>query len=151
MNHLPRVWKIIFEGESPGIADDFELDFQDIRDILKGEFIGLKPEVLDIIKEKISSEENYHATGNIKEIISPEGEEISKDQFIALLGIDKKGLKFGFLLAFTSEGILVVAVWPKGYADAIKSNEKLLGGVIYYLVDRPANWERVDVILPIKK
>jgi len=148
---LTRTWRVIFEGEEAGAADDFELDFYDIRDILNKDFIGLKKEAIDIIKGKIKTEENYHAIGNIKEIIGPEGEDIVEERFLALLGIDKNELRFGFLFAFVEEGILLVAVWPKVYADAVRDNERLLSGVIYYMVERPDNWRRVDMVLPISK
>ncbi|MCD6515721.1 MAG: hypothetical protein J7L07_12415 [Candidatus Odinarchaeota archaeon] len=147
---MSRIWKVVFEGEEPGVADDFELSFVDVRDVI-GRFLGVKREAMNKITENIKNEEKYSAIGNIKEVVSPEGEELSLGGFIALLGIDKNDLKFGFLFAFIENEAMLIAIWPEPFADAIKENENILGGVIYYMVEKPDNWKRVDLILPIKE
>ena len=147
---MVRIWKVTFEGESPGSADDFTLEFTDIRDVI-GEFIGLKTEAIKKIKEKIEKYENYHEIGNVKEIVGPEGEGIVEEACIVLLGIDKNEMRFGFLLALAEDKISLIALWPKAYADAVRDNDRLLSGVIYYMVERPDNWRRVDLVLPLKK
>ncbi len=145
-----RTWKVLFEGAEPGAADDFELEFVDIRDIL-GKVIGLKHEAIDAIISRIKAHDNYHAIGNIKNVTDPEGEDLSKEAFFALLGIDKNELRFGFLILSTDEGTLIVGLWPGAYAEAVKDDERLLGGVIFAMIERPDNWRRVDLILPIKE
>ncbi|MCD6491161.1 MAG: hypothetical protein ACP6IQ_07775 [Candidatus Njordarchaeia archaeon] len=147
---MVKKWKVIFEGESPGAADDFTLEFVDIRDIM-GKTLGLKREAIEIINDKIKNLDNYHAIGNIKEIVGPEGEDIIEEACIALLAIDQKDLRFGFLFAFIDNEITLLALWPEGYANAVKEDVKLLSGVIYYMVEKPENWKRVDLILPIQK
>ncbi|MGQ4895149.1 MAG: hypothetical protein ACP6IQ_11060 [Candidatus Njordarchaeia archaeon] len=60
-------------------------------------------------------------------------------------------MRFGFLLALAEDKISLIALWPKAYADVVRDNDRLLSGVIYYMVDRPDNWRRVDLVLPLKK
>mgnify|MGYP000073557020 CR=1 FL=1 len=146
---MPREWRVTFEGEEPGSADDFVLTFIDIRDII-GSYIGVKEKVMQILAELIEKHDNYHAIGNIKDIGVPEGEEIELESTWALLGIDKNELRFGFLFITTEQGIMLIGIWPGAYAEAVRENDRLLGGVIAAMLDRPDNWRRVDVILPIK-
>jgi len=146
---MPREWCVTFEGEEPGLADDFVLTFIDIRDIIGG-YIGVKEKVMQILAELIEKHDNYHAIGNIKDIGVPEGEEIELESTWALLGIDKNELRFGCLFITTEQGIVLIGIWPRAYAEAVRENDRLLGGVIAAMLDRPDNWRRVDVILPIK-
>ncbi|MCD6514171.1 MAG: hypothetical protein J7L07_04535 [Candidatus Odinarchaeota archaeon] len=147
---MSRKWDIVFEGEEPGTADDFTLTFIDLRDIM-GDFLELKEKAMRILVDLIKSHDNYHAVGNIKEVIPPELEEIELQSIWALLGIDKDDLRFGFLFRSSEEGSLLIGVWPKAYADAIKDNNRLLGGVIIAMLEKPNNWKCVDAVLPLKE
>ena len=146
---MTRKWKVTFEGEEPGTADDFILSFTDMRDVV-GNFWALKEKVIELLAELVDRHENYHAIGNIKDVATPGEEEVDVGAVWALLGIDKDDLRFGFLLVAIKEGTLLVGLWPEPYAEAAKENSRLIGGVIAAMLERPDNWKRVDVVLPIK-
>ncbi len=146
---MAREWHVTFEGEEPGTADDFILTFTDMKEVV-GNYLGLKEVVMKTLANLIKAHQNYSAIGNIKEIQPPPGEQVNIRGVWALLGIDKEGLRFGFLFVAMREGSILVGVWPKPYAEAVKQNERLLGGVINSMLRDPDNWRRVDVILPLE-
>jgi len=147
---LAKIWRVVFEGEEPGPADDFELDFADLRDLI-GDTLILKEEALEILKKRLKQYDHYNAIGNIKDVSIPPGEEIIPlKAFFALLGIDKQELRFGFLMFLEGGRVILVAVWPEPYAEAIKNEPNLIGGVISSMIDDPDNWRRVDVVLPLE-
>jgi len=147
---MTRTWSVIFEGAEPGTADDFELSFTDLRDVLGG-YRGLKEIALNILLELTRKHENYHVIGNIKNIIPPEGTSINESNVWVLLSIDNNNLRFGFLLSVTTESQLILGLWPEPYVEVVMDDERLLNGVIAAILERPDNWRRVDVVLPIKK
>ena len=95
-------------------------------------------------------EESYKAIGNIKSVTDPGGKSVTTGAFFAVLAIDKNDLKFGYLFGGTATQTLLVAVWPEGFAAAAKKDSRLLQVILGIMAERPDNWKRVDVILPLK-
>lgn len=144
-----NVWNVTFEGASAGISDDFNLKFIDLNDIVE-KYLALSSNFLDVMKSRILEEESYKAIGNIKSVTDPGGKSVTTGAFFAVLAIDKNDLKFGYLFGGTATQTLLVAVWPEGFAAAAKKDSRLLQVILGIMAERPDNWKRVDVILPLK-
>jgi hypothetical protein len=65
-------WDVTFDGEDPGIADDFVLNFVDCS-FLVGEPL-LKNDFLDDMVMLMKKHDHYNIIGNIKEIIDDAGD-----------------------------------------------------------------------------
>ncbi len=141
-------WKVLFAGSSPEPESDFELAFTDVKSIL-GDYLGIKEEVVDKLRELIDEKDNFHLIVNIKNVSPPEERKDLSNLEIAwiILCLDKKDLPFGFLFM----GGVLVGIWPTEYATAVKEDENLLNGVLGAILTRPEMWKRVDVVLPIEK
>lgn len=144
---LDKIWKVVFEGADPGPADDFTLEFIDLR-ALHG-LMGLQQKTIEKMLKLFDTQDNYHILGNIKEITSPSGKDFSKKEIYALLGINVQQMRFGVLLGRTETDIILMGVWPKYFAGAIKEDEKFLNYVFSAFIDLPDTWTRVDLITTI--
>ncbi|MGQ4891646.1 MAG: hypothetical protein ACP6IP_04055 [Candidatus Njordarchaeia archaeon] len=147
---MSKIWKVTFEGEDPGPADDFNLDFIDMNETI-GSYLALKKEALDILEKLMKEKENYNVIGNIKDVSIPIPENIPIGAFFALLGIDKEELRFGFLLLMGKDELLLVGIWPEPFVDAVKENTNIMNAVVGSMLEQPENWRRVDLILPIEE
>jgi len=144
---LTRKWNIVFEGPTPGVAENFEIEFVDAKDVL-GNYLGFKTTVFNELLGMINVNENYYSELTLKNITSPEKENFSDKPIVALLALDKNKLKFGLLLLITEEDTVIIGLWPSSFAQAIKEDENVLLGTLTALLRDPENWERVDVIMP---
>ena len=145
-----REWRITFEGKEPGAAGDFTLSFIDMRDVV-GEFRRLKQEVLAALITNVEKYDNYYTIGNITQAVSPEQENVDTRITWAIIGIDKEGSRFGFLMVEINGSILIIGVWPKSYAEAIKKSERAFREVITAILTEPYNWKRVDLISSMRR
>jgi len=145
-----NIWEVTFEGASSGVSDDFNLKFVDLKDIID-KYLVLNTKFLEDMKDQISSKENYSAIGNIKSVTDPEGKSVTTNAFFAVMCIDIKDRKFGYLFVITAEGTVLAAIWPEGFAEAVKQDSRLLQGVLAFIIKQPDFWKSIDVILPIKE
>ncbi|MEX0568349.1 MAG: hypothetical protein Q6363_004210 [Candidatus Njordarchaeota archaeon] len=144
-----KEWKVTFEGEKVGREDDFDLIFSDMVDVW-GEYTSIKPVFLERLFSLVETQENYSHIPNIKRIESPEKIDVNINDYIIVLCIDKNELRFGLLIKKAGGGLKVIAIWPRVFATAVKDNKRLLAGVVAFLVERPDNWRRVDIVTPIE-
>lgn len=142
---MERKWVVLFEGEKPGPADDFSLDFVDIIEVL-GEIPVYKRMVFDRLVRNIKMHENYKHFENIKDITPPEKVPFSLQSYFILLGIDDEGLKYGLLMILLEDRVVLGGIWPEALAEAIKSDPKILDGLIYAFMERPSNWKEVIIV-----
>jgi len=140
-----REWGVALEGEEVCTKYGPELTFTDLRDLV-GEFRRIKWEILAILTSYIERYDNYHTGSNVKQAVSPEQQEISKEFITILLGISKDGSKYGFLIARTNGDIIIIGVWPKSYAENIKKGERAFHETFTAMIENPENWERIDII-----
>ncbi|MGQ4915256.1 MAG: hypothetical protein ACP6IU_11025 [Candidatus Asgardarchaeia archaeon] len=145
-----NIWEVTFEGASSGVSDDFNLKFVDLKDIID-KYLVLNTKFLEDMKDQISSKENYSAIGSIKNVTDPEGKSVTTNAFFAVMCIDIKDRKFGYLFVITAEGTALAAIWPEGFAEAVKQDSRLLQSVLAFIIKQPDFWKSVDVILPIKE
>ncbi|MHA1714591.1 MAG: hypothetical protein ACTSXP_03020, partial [Promethearchaeota archaeon] len=149
----PKFWLITFDGEDPGPSDDFTLKFIDCS-YLVGEPL-LKQKFLKDLIALVEEHDHYNIIGNIKEIIDDAGKNLSDKNMYTLLGILKNGLKIGFLLGnIVDKGKdlwHVAALWPFEFAAAVDKNLEYFVKSLILFVDKPEQWTRVDLIIPILK
>ena len=142
-----REWRVTFEGAETGSADDFVLSFVDMRDIV-GEFRRLKYEVMMTLTTNADKYDNYHVIGNTTHVVSPDQQIVDPRIIWAVIGTDKEGSRFGFLIAKTNSNILIIGVWPKSYAETIKGSERAFQEILTAILAEPYRWKRVDLISP---
>jgi len=147
---MVRKWVVTFEGEKPGPADDFELTFIDIREVLGG-FIEFKPVFIEKLRDLMQNFDHYNPIKNIKEVRPPEAIDIDIGQFLVVLATDKEGRKVGFLMISAGGGKLVLsAIWPSPFAQAIERENKLLDAYLYALIERPDLWRDVWAVIAME-
>lgn len=148
-------WDVTFDGNTPGVADDFTLHFVDCSNIvgeplLKNMFLD---DLIGFMKNKGVT--HYTINGNIKHILDDNGEDQSDKNIYALLGILKNGLRVGFLLGNIIEDgedfWHVAAVWPEEFARSVLDDQKSFHNALFLFIDDPGAWLRVDLIVPIEK
>ena len=146
-------WDVTFDGEDPGVADDFVLNFVDCS-FLVGEPL-LKNDFLDDMILHVKKHDNYNIIGNIKEIIDDAGENQTDKNIYAMLGILKNGLRVGFLIGNLIENGRdfwhVAAIWPDEFAAKVIESQEVFQNALFLFVDQPEAWSRVDLIVPITK
>nr|MDO8114668.1 hypothetical protein [Candidatus Sigynarchaeota archaeon] len=146
-------WDVTFDGEDPGVADDFVLNFIDCS-FLVGEPL-LRNDFLDDLILHVKKHDNYNVIGNIKEVIDDAGENQTDKNIYAMLGILKNGLRVGFLLGNLIENghdlWHIAAVWPEEFAMKVRQNQEVFQNALYMFIDKPEEWSRVDLIVPISK
>ena len=145
-----KIWKVTLEGRTPSTGDDITLEFYDLdlNEIMKG-YPGLKEAAIEVMRNNVQAQENYHAFENIKKIVGPDGKEVNVGSFIMFAAVDKNDLRFAFLLAYVRNAFYIFAIWPREFAEAVKENERIFWGVLMKMFEDPANWKTVDVILPV--
>lgn len=148
-----RFWDVTFEGEDPGLADDFVLNFVDCS-FLVGEPL-LKNEFLDEMVILVKKYDHYNIIGNIKEVIDDAGANQTDKNIYAILGILKNGLRIGFLIGNLIENGQdlwhIAAIWPEEFADRVKINQDVFQNALFMFIDKPEEFSRVDIIVPISK
>lgn len=145
-----RQWVVTFEGEKPGPADDVEVNFVDIIEIL-GEIPVLKMIFYEKLLECIKQNDNYHAWSNIKSVVPPEEIELGLEQYFVILGVDGEDKRYGFLMILTQKGIALGGIWPEGLAEAIKEDKSLLNGIFFMLLERPGFWKEVVFVYAVEE
>lgn len=145
MIKLVKKWVVLFEGEKPGPADDFTIEFIDIRDII-GKIPSYKRMLLDKLVENVNTYDNYYPWENIKSVTPPEEVPFSLQSYFIILARDQNDLKFGLFMILLEDQVVLGGVWPKGLAEAISENEKILDGVLYAFLERPDNWKELFVV-----
>ena len=138
------IWKVKFEGKDPGPADDFVLEFIDMRDIHG--LMAINQEHIEQMLKLFDTHKNYHILGNIKEVTSPSGENFSNKEIYALLGINVQQMKYGILLGRTENELIIMGVWPRHFAGAVREDEAFLNHVFFAFLNMPETWSRVDLI-----
>ncbi len=140
---MVKKWVITFKGEKPGSADDFELTFIDIREVLD-EFVQFNPSFIEELRDLIQSMGHYNSIKNIKDVRPPEAIDVDIRRYLVILATDKKGRKIGLLLIGIGDDKLVLsALWPAPFAQAISRDRELLDVYVYALVKRPDLWRDV--------
>ena len=146
-------WDVTFDGEDPGLSDDFVLNFVDCSFIV-GEPL-LKNDFLDDLILLVKKHEHYNIIGNIKEIIDDAGENQTDKNIYAILGILKNGLRIGFLIGNLIENGQdlwhIAAIWPDEFADEVRKNQDAFQNALFMFIDKPEEFTRVDIIVPITK
>ncbi|MFX0100160.1 MAG: hypothetical protein ACFFCS_11315 [Candidatus Hodarchaeota archaeon] len=146
-------WHIIFDGEDPGPSDDFALEFMDCS-FLVGEPL-LKNDFLEDLISLVKKHEQYNIIGNIKKINDDLGENQTDKNIYALLGIMNNGLRIGFLLGNVIDGEInywhVAALWPEEFALNVIKDQDLFKLALMSFLEKPDEWARVDLIIPISK
>ncbi len=137
-------WDVTFDGENPGVADDFVLNFVDCS-FLVGEPL-LKNDYLDDMVMLVKKHEHYNIIGNIKEIIDDAGDIQTDKNIYAMLGI-----LLGNLIENGQDFWHVAAVWPEEFALKVKENQAVFQNALFLLIDNPDAWTRVDLIVPLTK
>lgn len=146
-------WNVKFDGADPGPSDDFTLSFVNIDNIVKSEeqFV-LVDKYVDDLLNLCRDNDNYSVIGNLKEITSPQGEDLSDKRIYALMGVHTgtgQSLQLGCLLAQYNEGNWgILGLWPDPFAEAVKENNEILSGFLMAFIGSPNDWERVDVVIP---
>jgi len=153
INSEHSYWNIIFDGEDPGPSDDFALEFMDCS-FLVGEPL-LKNEYLEDLISLVKKNEQYNIIGNIKKIHDDLGEDQTDKNIYALLGIMNNGLRIGFLLGNVIDGDInywhVAALWPEEFALNVMDDQEIFKNALMAFVEKPDEWSRVDLIIPISK
>lgn len=142
---MERKWLVRFEGDKPGPADDFELEFVDVVEIL-GKIPIYKKLLFDKLIEAIKQNDNYYVWENIKNIKPPEEVPFSLGNYFIILAIDKEGLKFGILMVLFQEKVILGGLWPSELADAVKKDNDILDAVLYTVLEKPDNWKELVVV-----
>ncbi len=142
---MTRKWVVLFEGKKPGPADDFTVEFVDIREILGG-IPTYKPLLFEKLTENIKEQENYYPWENIKNVIPPEEVPFGLSSYFILLAIDKNNLKFGLFMILLEDQVVLGGIWPQEFAEAIKEDNEILDGVLYALLEKPDNWKEVFLV-----
>ncbi len=148
-------WVVEFDGEDPGPSDDFTFEFASIESIIRNSSdYKLSKNFINEISMLISSRENYSIIGNIKKITSPDGKVYTNKAIYALIGlieIDGTKLQTGCLLAeYSDDTFGLLGLWPDGLVEAVKSDRSLLTNLLKLIVNAPAKWDGVYLILPIE-
>ena len=144
---MAKNWVVTFEGEKPGPADDFSLEFIDTREVL-GSYVEFKPIFMEKIVELVNKEKHYNPIKNIKKIESPEIAELDIKNFWVILGTDNEGRKIGLLLAsLEGEKQLLCGIWPPPFVEAIKDNREIFDVFIGALIEKPEFWREVWAVI----
>lgn len=147
---MAKNWVVTFEGEKPGPADDFSLEFIDTREAL-GSYIEFKPIFMEKIVELVNNEKHYNPIKNIKKIESPEIAELDIKNFWVILGTDNEGRKIGLLLAnLEEEKQLLCGIWPPPFVEAIKENREIFDAFIGALIEKPEFWREVWAVIAME-
>ncbi|HME52386.1 MAG TPA: hypothetical protein VKM55_09230 [Candidatus Lokiarchaeia archaeon] len=153
INGEEKYWDVTFDGEDPGVADDFVLNFVDCS-FLVGEPL-LKNDFLDDMILLVKKHDHYNIIGNIKEIVDDSGAIQTDKNIYAILGILKNGLRIGFLIGNLIENGQdlwhIAAIWPDEFADQVKINQDVFQNALFMFLDKPEDFARVDIIVPITK
>ena len=148
-----KFWDVTFDGEDPGVADDFVLNFVDCS-FLVGEPL-LKNDFLDDMILLVKKHDHYNIIGNIKEIVDDAGINQTDKNIYAILGILKNGLRVGFLIGNLVENGQdlwhIAAIWPDEFADQVRLNQDAFQNALFMFLDKPEDFARVDIIVPITK
>ncbi|MEX0568569.1 MAG: hypothetical protein Q6363_005325 [Candidatus Njordarchaeota archaeon] len=142
---MARKWVVLFEGDKPGPADDFELEFTDIIEVL-GEIPIYKKLLFDKLIDSIKQNENYYVWENIKDIKPPEEVPFGLDNYFIVLAVDKEELRFGILMVLYQEKVIVGGLWPSELAEAVKEDHDILDAVLYTVLEKPENWKELVVV-----
>lgn len=146
-------WEVKFDGADPGPSDDFVLKFMRIEDVLNEEdrFTLVDKYVADIVG-LVKSNDHYNVIGNLKEIVSPTGEDLTRRKIWAFMGVHTgtgNELKIGSLLAqYKDDSWGILGLWPDPFAAAVKEDITILKGLLMAFIEKPGDWERVDIVQP---
>ena len=149
-----KKWIVVIDGSRTSEeAIDFDFSFTDVTKILGPTKVAvISQELLEDLIHNIKTKGHYNAVRALKKIRSPSGQELKIDNFYAVFGITKGGIKLGFLLRLTeTKTLLLVGIWPTDFAKECKENNEFLDRALSALGAAPDSWERVDFLVPPKK
>lgn len=142
---MTRKWVVLFEGKKPGPADDFTVEFIDIREII-GKIPVYKRLLFEKLVENIKNYDNYYSWENIKGVNPPEEVPFELGNYFILLAVDNNNLKFGLFMILQGDDIILSGIWPEELAEAIKEDHEILDGVLHAFLERPDNWREVFLV-----
>jgi hypothetical protein len=152
---LVLIWKVLFDGPKPGPEGDFTLHFIDFSEVIKPEdYFTLTPKYVDDLQVLIESQFNYTITGNIKSVHSPIGEDWSKKQIWALLGlysIDQwQDVSMGALISERPDKDWeVLGFHPPNIIQFPAINRDFVVNFVQAYTQRPQKFTGVQVFTPI--
>ncbi|MHA1693950.1 MAG: hypothetical protein ACTSWR_02995 [Candidatus Helarchaeota archaeon] len=142
------IWTITFEGD-PGTSDDYQVEFFDISDIVKG--LCLVSKYLDLVGDLQEKHDHYITSADIKYVNSELTGDMSDNFFLVIFAEGKNGNNIGLLLAEHEDGqkYPLIAIWPYEIYQKVKDDENFLDQIINDIIEKPDMWKKVEVILPI--
>ena len=140
-------WTILLKGKSDEPEKVWTLDFFDAHEALKQKLV-LKKEFVDDLLAKVKEVEYYHFIKNIRKVSTSTGEDFSdKALFIVLATSAEKKLRFGLLLGTLKDGgVQVVGLWPEAFAQAIGTDEGIIGAFITRSVKEPEWFSDLNIL-----
>ena len=146
---MVKTWNVTLEGKKKGSQDDWTLTFFDAAEFVEGKPLGKR--YVDDMKYQIKNNSHYEAIKNVKQVKSSSGEEIPGSAAGVILATAGGGdPKIGFLFKETKTGgIEIFGLWPEDFAKVCKRKSDIYRAFLARLVQDPAFFEDVSVILPM--
>lgn len=146
---LKGYWDISLNESLSNIIDSKAIQFIDVKAIYSS-YVGFERSVFNELLENFNRFENYRTKNIINEIKSPEGENLSNEPILMLVGLDKNDLRFGVLLYLSDEDVVILGLWPEQFFNAVKNDENVLVGALVAFIKAPGNWKVVHLGAPMK-
>ena len=145
---MAKTWEIILEGADPGTADDIQLTFFDSNEILGK--ATLNKRYIDDLKWNLQNKTHYNTIRNIKSIKSSAGKTLTAtDVGVILATVANEDMKIGLLVKGTEKGgFELIALWPDDFARACKVRKSIYQKMVISLVQNPALFAEVSIIVP---
>lgn len=147
-----ETWKCTIEViSSETEVKQVEFEFIDYDAIVKKSLL-LKPNYFTELVQKANTYDNYHLSGGLVKIITPDGEDFSTRNFYLVLGAEKNNLLFGILIGEVDENhYKMVGFHPKELLLQVKNDTKILKSLPVLLLENIDMWQHVSIIGPSVK
>jgi len=144
-----KVWKAsVASKDKEGKEAIIDLEFVDYYDATNTNII-LKTEYFQSIIEKSKNKDNYHLSGGLVKLSSPEGEDFSKHSFFLILGLDTNNMLLGILLGELEEhDFKFVGFYPPFLQNELEKEPDMIRGLPVLLLDKEDIWQSVNIIAP---
>ena len=146
---MAKTWNVTMEGADLGPGDDIKVTFLDSKDIIGK--APLNKRFVDDLKYNIKNHSHYQAIRNIKSIESSTGDKPATNTVgVIVAKAANDDLQFGFLFTeLKKDSYEVIGLWPDDFARACKAKKDIYKKFMVNLVQNPATFANVQVILSV--
>lgn len=142
---MAKTWSMVLEG---GDGKDISLTGIDAIDIIGAGTLNSR--YIANLKWNITNKPHYKAIGRVKSLESSTGEKPDVNSVgVILATAASEEVEMGIIVIKTVKGRLqVLALWPDAFASACKNKKERYTRFIVSLVQVPAFFGKVSIILP---